>query len=338
VTLFTPSAGSVRDASRPTRRHEDRRYLALVLRRSRRDLATARERPPQSPELTGAQPPPEQTRGPASGAEDDELERVRERYLDVVKRALTHLLYRPLDVHFEDLGIDVDPEMRAAAAREFARPDFDWADVRAEGRDYPRFAQTMIGLRRLDNLQRCVATIVRDRVRGDLIETGVWRGGATILMRAVLEAYGDPTRAVYVADSFCGLPEPDDTQYPADAGSRFHEAAILAVSRDEVARNFELYGLLDDRVRFLEGWFRDTLPPLAGHPWSLIRLDGDMYESTMDALTNLYPSLSIGGFLIVDDYAYEPCQQAVADYRAEHGITDPIEMIDWLGAYWRRAG
>lgn len=261
----------------------------------------------------------------------------RSLYLDLMKRALTHLLYRPLDVHFEDLGIEPDAAMKEAAAKEFAKPDFDWANVRSEGRDYPRFAQTMIGLQRLDNLQECVEQVVVDEVPGDLIETGVWRGGAAILMRAVLEAYGDTTKSVYAADSFCGLPEPDATAYPADAESRFHEAKILAVSRDDVARNFDLYGLLDERVHFLEGWFKDTLPAMLGHTWSVIRLDGDMYESTMDALVNLYPGLSPGGFVIIDDYGYEPCSQAVADYRAEHGIAEEIHRIDWLGAYWRRA-
>ena len=70
--------------------------------------------------------------------------------------------------------------------------------------------------------------------------------------------------------------------------------------------------------------------------FSLIRLDGDMYQSTMDALTNLYPRLSVGGFLIVDDYNFDPCKQAVTDYRDAFGIDDPIEMVDWLGAFWRR--
>jgi hypothetical protein len=62
-----------------------------------------------------------------------------------------------------------------------------------------------------------------------------------------------------------------------------------------------------------------------------------MYGSTMDALTNLYPSLSVGGFLIVDDYyALAPCRMAVDDYRNKHGIIDPIQRIDWTGAFWRR--
>ena len=89
-------------------------------------------------------------------------------------------------------------------------------------------------------------------------------------------------------------------------------------------------------MQCLEGWFKDTLPTVADRTWAVIRLDGDMYESTMDALTNLYPQLSPGGFLIVDDYGFEPCRQAVADYRAAHGIDEPIEEIDWLGAFWRR--
>jgi hypothetical protein len=278
-------------------------------------------------------------RDPAAAANvDTEAARLRARYLDLMKGALTHTLYRPMDVRFENAGyvMNDENEMRDAVAAELTKESFDWADVRADGRDWPRFAQTMVGLKRLDNVQRCVERVIADGVPGDLIETGVWRGGVVIFMRALLEAYGDPERAVYVADSFRGLPEPDEVAYPADAGNRLHTADVLAVSRDEVARNFDLYGLLDGRVRFLEGWFADTLPTVADRTWSVIRLDGDMYQSTMDALTNLYPRLAPGGFLIVDDYGFEPCERAVTDYRAAHGIDDPIETIDWLGAFWRR--
>lgn len=74
----------------------------------------------------------------------------------------------------------------------------------------------MVGLKRLDNLQYCVETVLRDGVEGDLIETGVRRGGSCIFMRGILAAYGDTTRKVYVADSFEGLPAPDPGKYPAD--------------------------------------------------------------------------------------------------------------------------
>jgi O-methyltransferase len=272
----------------------------------------------------------------AARSDDAEVARLRARYLDLVKAALTHLLYRPLDFRFEDAGyVDTDEDMRAAALAEFAKPDFAWVDVRADGRDWPRYAQTMVGTKRLDNVQHCVERVLADGVPGDLIETGVWRGGVIILMRAILDAFGDHDRVVFAADSFRGLPEPADV-YPADAKSRLHQAEPLAVSRADVEQNISLYGLLDDNVQFLEGWFKDTLPTLAGRKWSVARLDGDMYGSTMDALTNLYPNLSPGGFLIVDDYTFEPCKQAVSDYRDAHAIREPIEMIDWLGAFWRR--
>jgi O-methyltransferase len=208
---------------------------------------------------------------------------------------------------------------------------------RAEGRDWPPFAETMIGTRRLDNLVACVRQVLHDDVPGDLIETGAWRGGATILMRAVLAAYGDADRRVWVADSFQGLPVPDGEQYPADEGVDLSGVDILKVDADHVRANFARYGLLDDRVRFLEGWFRDTLPGAPIDALAVIRLDGDLYESTSDALTALYPKLSPGGFVIVDDYgAFEPCRRAVDDYRAAHGIDDPITEVDWTGAFWRR--
>jgi len=164
----------------------------------------------------------------------------------------------------------------------------------------------------------------------------VWRGGSVIFMRAILAAYADPSRNVWVADSFQGLPPPDP-QYAADAGDVFHGFETLAVSLEEVRANFARYGLLDDRVKFLKGWFKDTLAGAPIERLALARLDGDMYESTMDALRPLYPRLSVGGYLIVDDYGIVPgCKQAVDEYRGEHGITEPIVDIDGWGVYWRR--
>jgi O-methyltransferase len=269
-----------------------------------------------------------------------EAARLRSRYIDLMERALTHLIYRPLDIHWEENTAPDDyagsEELRAAAAVELAREDFDWASVRADGRDWPYFAQTMVGLKRLANVRQCVERVIADGVPGDLIETGVWRGGVVILMRAILEAYDQHERTVFAADSFQGVPPPNASIYPSDAGSHLHTASALAVPRDEVERNFDLYGLLDDQVRFLEGWFKDSLPTVKERTWAVVRLDGDLYESTMDALTNLYPGLSVGGFLIIDDYGHDPCRQAVADFRDAQGVTESIESIDWLGAFWRR--
>ena len=106
------------------------------------------------------------------------------------------------------------------------------------GLDWPVEALTMIGMKRLTSLQECVETVLRDDVPGDLVECGVWRGGASILMRAVLVAYGDEERCVWLADSFAGVPPPDAEKYRADQGDRLHLAApILAVSEEEVRAN-----------------------------------------------------------------------------------------------------
>jgi O-methyltransferase len=209
--------------------------------------------------------------------------------------------------------------------------------VRFEGRDWPAKAETMIGMKRLDNLQYCITEVLKDGIPGDLIETGVWRGGATIFMRGVLKAYGVRDRAVFVADSFQGLPPPDPAKAPADTGDIHWTFTDLAIPIEEVRANFKRYGLLDDQVRFLQGWFSDTLPNAPISQLSVMRLDGDMYESTMDALEALYDKLSPGGFAIIDDYGAIPaCKAAVHDFREARGITEPIEIIDWTGAYWRK--
>lgn len=272
-----------------------------------------------------------------------EESRLRRLYLDAVKRSLVGLNCRagaeliPAQPH--DLLGDAPWEPPPARARlvlaKEARVDTE-ARLTGEHRRVPADGQSMLGLHRLGHLEKCALTVLEEEVSGDFIEAGVWRGGATILLRAVLEACGDRERRVWAADSFQGLPAPSRD---VDAWSDLHLYEELAVTEDEVRANFELYGLLDDQVRFLVGWFGQTLPRLLGERWSLVRLDGDLYESTWDALVNLYPQLSPGGFLIVDDYGtYEACAEAVHDYRREHGIAEPIVEIDHNAVYWRNSG
>lgn len=209
---------------------------------------------------------------------------------------------------------------------------------RAMGRDWPSRAESMIGLKRMENIQHCVQSIVDDDVPGDLIETGVWRGGACIFMKANLKVRGDTTRKVWVADSFQGLPPPNATDFPADSGDKLHTEGGLSIGEEQVRHNFERYGVLDDRVKFLVGWFKDTLPDAPIDALSLMRLDGDMYESTWQAIEALYPKLSPGGYCIVDDYGSHASQagQAVNDYRKANGIDEEIVDIDGAGAFWRR--
>lgn len=242
-------------------------------------------------------------------------------YLDLLKRSLTRLAF---------------PDGRWDADLVRVLP-FD-AALRTEGLDWPTEAETMIGMARLQNLQACVEGAIRDGVPGDLVETGVWRGGAGILMRGVLKAYNDTGRTVWLADSFAGLPRPSGTEFPADSDDRhWMLAPYLAVSQDTVRQNFARYGLLDDQVKLLPGWFSETLPHAPIGAIAVLRLDGDMYESTIVALESLYSKVSPGGFVIVDDFGALPnCRRAVEDYRRAQGIDAPITAVDWTGVYWRK--
>jgi hypothetical protein len=240
-------------------------------------------------------------------------------YLELLKKVLTNVVYQ--DVPHRDWD---------------HRKDYDPA-ARAEGRDWPTVAHTMVGLRRLDNIQMCMDQVLADRIPGDFIETGVWRGGVCIFMRAVLEAYGCADRVVWVADSFQGVPDTTDESHPLDQELALHRANdVLAVPMQVVQENFRRYGLLDGQVKFISGWFKDSLPETPIDRLAVLRLDGDLYESTMDALEKLYPKLSTGGFVIVDDYVIPGCRDAVRDFREKHGVEDPIQTIDWTGVYWRR--
>jgi O-methyltransferase len=212
----------------------------------------------------------------------------------------------------------------------------DQRQIRAQGIDWPLTGLTMTGLARLDDLQSCVESVVADGIAGDMIEAGVWRGGASILMRATLDSL-DGERTVWAADSFQGF-RPQDAEAPgADGeGEDLPLYSFLSVSLANVRAHFARLGL-DRGVRFLPGFFEDTLPALRGHRWSLVRLDGDTYRSTRVSLDCLYPGLSQGGYLVVDDYgALDECRRAVDDFRQEHGIEDPLERIDWTCVRWKR--
>lgn len=271
---------------------------------------------------------------------------LRDAYIDLLRRAVLGLTVGPITL-YEPVKAD-SSRLRTIAARALRRRDgavvakpvrYDLS-ANVEGTasvfQLPPWPMTMVGAARMANVERCVRDVLDQGVPGDLIETGVWRGGTTIFMRGLLRAHGEKDRNVYVADSFAGVPPPDTRSYPADEGMDLHLWPGLAVSVEEVKANFDRFGLLDDQVIFVPGWFRDTLPTLRNHKWSLIRLDGDLYESTTDSLENLYPSLSEGGWVIVDDYEIPACRQAVTDYRERSGITDPIVAVDWTGICWQK--
>ena len=253
---------------------------------------------------------PRYTPRPPSG-----LDKARGLYLDLIQRCLINSIYE-------------DPPADPGSSGVYS------AAVREIGSDWPSHGHSMIGARRMFNLRcLCEYTLEHD-VPGDFIETGVWRGGAAIMMRAVLAAYQDTERNIWVADSFEGLPPPDPQKYPADAGDISYTCRELAISLEQVQSNFAKYNLLDAQVRFLKGWFRDTLPSAPIERLAVLRLDGDLYESTMDSLNALYDKVSQGGFVIIDDFLLPKCRRAVEDFRAARHIREPIQEIDGSGVFW----
>lgn len=212
---------------------------------------------------------------------------------------------------------------------------------RINGLDWPSKAHTMIGANRLKNIQKLTEIIIKDNIPGDFLEAGVWRGGATIFMRAILKAYNITDKNVWVVDSFEGLPKPDINNFPADKEDKHYTYNQLAISLDQVKDNFRKYDLLDDQVQFLKGWFKDTLPNAPITQLSLLRLDGDMYESTINCLDLLYPKLSPGGFVIFDDAnAIPACKKAILDYRNKHSIINTMyptpDDVGGIGLFWRK--
>ena len=200
------------------------------------------------------------------------------------------------------------------------------------GLDWPLFGYTMTGQKRLDNVEMCIEDILLNNVPGDFAETGVWRGGTTIFMRALLKLYNVTNRTVWAADSYEGMPIPASST----DGHDFHSLEYLSVSLEQVKKNFAKFDLLDDQVQFIKGWFSDTLPKSPIKSLALLRLDGDMYSSTMDSLNNLYRKVSPGGYVIVDDYhSWESCKRAVTDFINSNRIDVDIKEIDGSAVYWK---
>lgn len=240
---------------------------------------------------------------------------LRKLYLDMVRKTV-------LGFTFKDPSFNQDNgEMRP----------FD-DHLRKIGGDWPVLAHTLVGMGSLQNIQTLLEDIIKNKIPGDYVETGVWRGGSCIFANAVLKAWGE-NRSIYACDSFEGWPKPKEDEYPVDndVKSDIWMNEFLSVPLEIVKENFRNYDLLTDNVKFVKGFFTDTLPNLDVEKIALLRLDGDMYVSTIVALENLYPKLSVGGYVIIDDYGVdnlENAYRACEDYREFHDIDDEIFIID----------
>lgn len=265
----------------------------------------------------------DQMKSPETVGGADAQAALRARYIDLLERTLKNSIYGESAI---------ETRLRAIMQR-IRHPYLTRKGVSR----WPAKAHSMMPSGRLHSLRERVEAVLKENIPGDLIETGVWRGGACILMRGILASYGDSGRKVFVADSFEGLPRPDP-KYRADRRDRLYSFAELAVSEAEVRENFAKYDLLDDRVVFVKGFFKDTLHGIDSDRFALIRLDGDMYESTMDALTALYDKLSPGGFAIIDDYGgLSACRKAVHDFLDARALKPEINRVDASCVWWRKS-
>jgi hypothetical protein len=272
---------------------------------------------------------------------DREATTCRDLYLDLLKKCLVNSIYEDSPA---PVFIDGKPTTHYSRER------------RSAGRDWPTKAHTMIGLDRLNNLHSLAKKVLEEGIEGDFLEAGVWRGGATIFMRGLLKAYGVRDRLVWVSDSFCGFPPShmiSSRSYSSpelhtainriDAGDPEWKSALetlrAGTTEEDVKINFERYGLLDDQVRFLPGFFSDTLPSAPVKKIAILRADGDLYDSTYQILENLYPRVSSGGYVIIDDYyTFAECRQAVHDYLSATERNVTLEGIDADAVFWKKRG
>ncbi len=182
--------------------------------------------------------------------------------------------------------------------------------------------------------ERIVATInackhaVSAQIEGDFVECGVWRGGNAIAAKKTFERLGSD-KTVYLFDTFTGMTAPGDhdkTAYnPKSADERFEEASRDGyrdwnyASLEEVKDNFARSGVDSSGIRFVQGDVLQTLAVEENLPQciSVLRLDTDWYESTKVELERLYPRLTIGGSILIDDYGHwEGARKAVDEYFA----------------------
>lgn len=234
-------------------------------------------------------------------------------YVDLVKRAITNFLY---------LGGSQEQD----AFRCVTHYDLEQSEWKIDPLSRPA---TLLTKAQLDLVEQAVMAVHRQGIAGDFMEAGIWRGGVIILMRALIRAHAMAGRQVIAADSFTGIPK--NTRAVNDPVDQWKDRWIAPL--DEVRETISRFGLLDDRVEFLVGFFEESLKSMQGRRLAVVRLDSDSYDSVETSLEYLYPLVSQGGYVIIDDWHLPGCRLAVTDYRTQLGIRDTIH--EWDGnAYW----
>ena len=237
----------------------------------------------------------------------------RDAYIDLIKRAVTNYHYLGGESPFEKFRCVSHYDLQQSR----------WKI------DAPARPLTLLIKSQLDLVEKAAVAVHQRAIPGHFIEAGVWRGGVVILMRALLDAYGMADRKVFAADSFAGIPK--NVRARNDPVDNWKDRWVAPL--EEVRKNIERFGLLDDRIAFTVGFFEESLKTLANETFALIRLDSDSYDSVETSLEHLYPRLSEGGVIIIDDWHLVGCRAAVLNYRERHGVEGDLHVYDG-NAYW----
>jgi hypothetical protein len=197
-------------------------------------------------------------------------------------------------------------------------------------------AYTMTSVEKVIGLVRAVQYVVKNRIPGDFVECGVWRGGSMMTVALTLRAAGETSRDLYLYDTFTGMPPPSGKDKRYDGTTASHliavggpNAPILAyASLEDVRANLSRTAYPEERIHYVQGPVEETLPASAPQRICMLRLDTDWYQSTLHELQHLYPRLEKNGVLIVDDYGHwRGSQQATDEYLAQ---LDPVPFLNRL--------
>lgn len=229
-------------------------------------------------------------------------------------------------IRYRKGGSEIPPDCDAAIAETIRR-------VRAYTQTSPE---------RIASLCEAIRYVVRAQIPGAIVECGVWRGGSMMAVARTLIEAGDMTRDLFLYDTFDGMPEPGakDVTYTGTSASTLMrnsskddpESVWCYAPIDSVKNALCGIGYSENRIHFVQGMVEDTIPRAAPEQIALLRLDTDWYQSTRHELIHLYPRLSKGGVLMIDDYGHwDGSRKAVDEWQAQAGIRMLLNRIDYSG-------
>jgi cephalosporin hydroxylase len=273
---------------------------------------------------------------------DAREERAIQRYLDLLKAALLDEHYIANEVRLEYLlgcaerGADVNVDLLRDPTRFLRQETTRLRQQQRAGTSATStgttayFPYTTMGRERINHLETVLKQLRQGGVPGDIVDCGPGRGGAAIFARGLLDAYEVEDRCVWVAGTFRATPEGTDR-----VSLERHGVDALLADLNQIREGFECFGLLDERVRFLQGEFDETLPDAPIERVALLRI-GAAGERARAALDHLYDRLVIGGYVIVEDDSDPGVHEAVNKFRAQRGILEPTERVGPAGCAWRK--